>query len=79
MKEKSTQDLADEFMELQEKTRQLELDVRDAMDRIELVSIEARRTALATEILLRGTGRGPRPNDVSPLLLRHLGVGLVEK
>jgi hypothetical protein len=79
MKGKSTQDLADEFMELQEKRRRLEPLVRDGMDRIELVSIEARRKALATEILLRGTGRDPRPNDVSPLLLRHLGVGLVEQ
>jgi hypothetical protein len=69
----STSELAEEFMDLDRKSKGIDPGA-SALDWVELVSLEARKKALASEICLRGSGRTPRPNDVSPILLKHLGL-----
>ena len=69
----STSELAEEFMELDRKSKEINPSASE-FDLIHALSLEARKKALASEICLRGSGRTPRPNDVSPILLKHLGL-----
>ena len=68
-----TAELATEFMELARKSKEIDPSSSE-FDRVHLLSINARKKAIASEICLRGSGTTPRPNDVSLILLKHLGL-----